>query len=147
MKKTAIVMVVLAILVFTAQAKRLDSGDPSMTAGGYLYGLGLDGLGVKIHHTFSLDCDGATPSSLKVDWDNNVFQLDALSQPLTCTYDTVSGSGNGTLNGDPAKIWFSFTDNGEPGTNDVGIIDITDPKGATIIYLWNYLVGGNYKMH
>ena len=138
-RKTVFVMVVLAFLLSTAQAKQMDvvTAD-GMTAGGYLY----DSSGNKLHHTFQIDCDGASQGNLKADWGNNVFTLDALPQP-TCINNTISGIGTGTLNGVPgATIVFSFTDNGEPGTNDYGMIDING-----IMQAYGNLEGGNYQLH
>ena len=44
-------------------------------------------------------------------------------------------------------VEFTFTDAGEPGTNDLAQIEITDPNGETVLFVSNTLSLGNHQTH
>jgi len=99
----------------------------------------------KAKHGFELHCDPRQgPNTLEINWGTgNTFHLDRLTR-ASCTddptlmpnppragFDTYDGSGTGRLNGKPATAEWTFTDAGEPGTQDFADIVVTDSSGNT----------------
>jgi len=96
----------------------------------------------RVTHGFELHCSLPSNNNLEVNWGGgNNFHLDALTnvscfldpaisagQP-SADFNTMVGSGTGTLNGAPATIAFKLTDGGEPGTKDTASVVIQ--SGAT----------------
>ncbi|MCU1337788.1 MAG: hypothetical protein JWO19_3369 [Bryobacterales bacterium] len=138
-----------------AVAPRLDG---RMTGGGSVFTTG----GVRVTHGFELHCDVADlPNRLEINWDGgNNFHLENLVTAFcfldpninaghpTDTFNTYVGSGTGTLNGFAgASATWTFTDAGEPGTNDVATITIKDQGGATVLTVSGKLDKGNQQAH
>jgi hypothetical protein len=44
-------------------------------------------------------------------------------------------------------VWFTFTDNGEPGTGDLARIEIRDPRGNLVLFVAGNLHNGNHQAH
>jgi hypothetical protein len=99
------------------------------------------------------------PNTLEVNWGmGNNFHLDALTN-VSCFLDpsisagqpssdfnTMIGSGTGTLNGAPATISFEFTDAGEPGTSDRASV-IIESGATTFTVPLTVLDNGNQQAH
>ena len=97
---------------------------------------------------------------LKVEFGRNRFILESYSGKLTCLdtalsegrpvagFDTITGQGSGTLNGEPATARFTFGDGGEPGRNDTARIEIFNASGKLVLdYTGGALDGGNHQAH
>jgi hypothetical protein len=99
---------------------------------------------------------------LKVEWgDGQRFVLTSYSVPLRCLdtpasegmpragFDTIVGQGAGRLNGEAATASFRFTDNGEPGRDDLATITITDGDGNVVLSVTDLTAGrgGNHQAH
>jgi hypothetical protein len=108
----------------------------------------------RVTHGFELQCSITdTPNTLEVNVGANNFHLDTLSS-VTCTQDpitgvaTITGSGTGTYNKVPgAKIMFSFTDAGEPGTSDFASYVINDSSSTIVLSASGFLDKGNQQFH
>jgi hypothetical protein len=99
------------------------------------------------------------PNTLEVNWGGgNNFDLDDLTA-VTCfedpafyqgqphaDFNTMIGSGTGTLNGNPATISFEFTDAGEPGTADQASVTIQSGTFTFTVPL-TVLDNGNQQAH
>jgi hypothetical protein len=97
---------------------------------------------------------------LKVEWGDYKFRLTSYSSPLICLdtahsegqppagFDTIVGTGTGTLNGAPATATFRFTDTGEPGREDLASITIVS-GGVEVLRIVNVTAGagGNHQAH
>jgi hypothetical protein len=121
-----------------------------MTGGGSFFASN----GVHVTHGFELYCQQnggmpplVGPNNLEVNWDGNHFRLDLLtansctchdsvtgnvcndSKPPAAPIDTYNGCGLGTYNG-IANYYacFTFTDKGEPGTNDTATFNLWTPS-------------------
>jgi hypothetical protein len=135
------------------------------TGGGYL--LATVPPGVKAHTSFVLQCNVMDkPSRLQATWANgNHFHMERATAELcdtqpaplppslggstsSGTFDRITGHGEGRYNGmGGATVDWSFTDNGEPGSNDVGHITVKDAAGRVVLQADGTLVGGNYQAH
>jgi hypothetical protein len=116
--------------------------------------------GERVTHGFELHCDEEVgPNNLEVNWGGNHFHLEILTSatcsddpsieppPPAAPFDTYVGEGTGRCNGVPgATITFTFTDAGEPGTEDTATIDITCSQGGGIS-VSNNLNKGNHQAH
>ena len=115
--------------------------------------------GTRVTHGMQLHCSLPSNNNLEVNWGGgNNFHLDALTN-VSCFLDpafsagqpsdgfnTMIGSGTGTLNGAPATIAFKFTDAGEPGTSDTASVVIQ--SGATTFTVPLALLDkGNQQAH
>jgi hypothetical protein len=116
--------------------------------------------GTRVTHGFELHCSVPShPNNLEINWPTgNNFHLDTLTnvacfldpsisagQP-SAGFNTMIGSGTGTLNGAPATIGFEFTDAGEPGTADQASVVIQ--SGATTFTVpLTVLDNGNQQAH
>lgn len=132
-----------------------------MTGGGSV--IDLSGTpSTRVTHGFELHCDiSKKPNNLEVNWGNgNKFHLTSLTSafcfddptivpnPPAAGFDTYIGTGTGTLNGVAgATITFTFTDAGEPGTNDNAKIKITDSGGTIVVNVSGNLHNGNHQAH
>jgi hypothetical protein len=127
-----------------------------MTGGGSVF----TSEGQRVTHGFELHCDEEVgPNNLEVNWGGNHFHLEILTSatcsddpsieppPPAAPFDTYVGEGTGRCNGVPgATITFTFTDAGEPGTEDTATIDITCSQGGGIS-VSNNLNKGNHQAH
>jgi hypothetical protein len=113
-----------------------------MTGGGGLpivYPTSLQGQ--QAHNGFMLHCYSFDqPDNLEITWGNgNSFHLTNDTSSLCdndpnatgssgASFNHIHGFGTGRANGQPgATVKWSFTDNGEPGTNDYGDITVEVP--------------------
>jgi hypothetical protein len=127
-----------------------------MTGGGSIQ----DG-GTRVTHGFKLECDARRgPNNLQVNWGGNTFHLETLEKarctddplirphPPTAAFDTHEGQGRGRLNGLPgAKISWTFTDAGQPGTADTAKIVIRDALNRVVLQAEGTLDRGNHQAH
>jgi hypothetical protein len=128
-----------------------------MTGGGSIY----TEDGTRVTHGFELHCDiDIGPNNLEVNFDRNRFHLEELTfvtcyddplldpLPRPAPFDTLVGEGVGRFNGQSGyRVWFTFTDNGEPGTGDFARIEIRDPKGNLVLFVAGNLHNGNQQAH
>jgi hypothetical protein len=139
---------------------------------GSLQGRGIftdNGIEWNLHSGMKLLCQGGD-NRLEIRWNpsgrgngrgSNVFILETTTetacsdeegvdsgQPLA-PFDTLTGSGFGTLNGEPgAHIEFTFMDAGEPGEFvDYAAFIITPPGGGDPISASGFLEAGNMQAH
>jgi hypothetical protein len=116
--------------------------------------------GTRVTHGLELHCAVPShPNTLEINWPTgNNFHLDNLTsvscfldpsisagQP-SADFNTMIGTGTGTLNGAPATISFEFTDAGEPGTNDQASISISSGSTTFSVPL-TVLDNGNQQAH
>jgi streptogramin lyase len=129
-----------------------------MTGGGSVF----KADGQRVTHGFELHCDKSDlPNRLQVNWGRGArFHLDSLAR-ATCTnsplldpgqppaqFDTYSGSGTGRYKGKPgATAEWSFTDAGEPGTDDTATVKITDSSGSVVLDASGKVRHGNHQAH
>lgn len=134
------------------------NADGRMTGGGSVFTAG----GIRVTHGFEIHCDVAdVPNRLEINWDGgNNFHLETLTSAFcftdpkidsghpTAPFNTYIGAGTGKLNGvDGAAAAWTFTDAGEPGTNDKATITITDPHGKVVLTVSGFLDNGNQQAH
>ena len=118
-----------------------------------------------VTHGFELHCSVEdTPNNLQVNWQGgNHFHLDELidvkcidtdgisPNPPSADFDLLEAHGIGTYNNeDGAKIYFVFTDAGEPGTDDTARIkiQIIDSGGNVVLdEATTVLEHGNHQAH
>jgi hypothetical protein len=121
--------------------------------------------GTLVTHGFELQCDVTkSPNNLEVNWDGNYFHLETITRATcssfapesTCSaappnvpFHTYFGEGEGRLNGEPgATVSWTFTDCGEPGTQDVAEINIRGTDGNLVLELRPAnLTSGNHQAH
>jgi len=129
-----------------------------MTGGGSVFTTD----GVRVTHGFEIRCDANDDrQSLEINWpgvnDQNNFHLTDMTT-ATCSddpnieppppdagFDTYTGEGIGTCNGQPATIKFVFTDAGEPGTVDTAVYHISG--ACTLDVSKTLLTKGNHQAH
>ncbi len=113
----------------------------------------------RVTHGMQLHCSLPSNNNLEVNWGGgNNFHLDALTN-VSCFLDpafsagqpsagfnTMIGSGTGTLNGAPATIAFEFIDAGEPGTSDKASVVIVSGTTSFTVPL-TVLDNGNQQAH
>jgi hypothetical protein len=133
-----------------------------MTGGGHL----TTEDGTRVTFGLRLECDvDTTPNNLQVNWgqgrDNHRFHLDDDLLTAVCIddpnvdpspppagFDTHVGSGTGTYNGEPgATAEWRFTDQGQPGGDDIFELTITDAGGDVVLEVSGTLEGGNLQAH
>lgn len=129
-----------------------------MTGGGSVF----TSDGTRVTHGFELHCDKAKqPNNLEINWGpGNHFHLDKLTSatckddpsinptPPPAGFDTYIGKGTGTYNGAPgATARWTFTDAGEPGTDDTAKIVIFDANGVKVLSVSGKLTFGNHQAH
>jgi hypothetical protein len=116
-----------------------------------------------VTHGFELHCSvDDTPNNLEVNWNGgNHFHLDQLTDvkcldkdgispnPPAADFDLLEAHGTGSYNGEAgARIYFVFTDAGEPGTDDTARIKITDASGNVVLdEATTTLEHGNHQAH
>jgi hypothetical protein len=109
-------------------------------------------------YSFSLHCDvSRSPNRLRVTWNwHSTFELRSLAS-ASCSddpnirpgspavgFDTYRGAGTGFYNGAPgAAAQWTFTDAGEPGTNDFARIKVIDANGNVVLQVAGNLIFGN----
>ena len=136
-----------------------------MTGGGSIYCPVVE----RVTHGFELHCGTGTkpegsnppgPNNLEINFskgDNfHLTKLDVANCTLDpridagqppAPFNTMTGSGSGTFNGEPATIKFQLTDAGEPGGGvDLAYFAIATSAG-TVLACTNYLEGGNHQAH
>lgn len=128
-----------------------------MTGGGNL----LTHNGLKVSHAFELHCDSdSQPNHLQINWKNgNKFHLEGIdtatcsddpvieANPPSANFDTYKGKGSGRYNGTPGyTAEWTFTDAGEPGSNDFAEIVIKNPSGDPVISVSGKITG-NHQAH
>lgn len=116
--------------------------------------------GMRVTHGLEIHCTvPSAPNTLEVNWGGgNNFHMDALTTN-TCFLDpsidqghpaadfnTMIGTGTGTLNGAPATVSFEFTDAGEPGTSDKATVTINSGASTFTVPL-TVLDKGNQQAH
>lgn len=110
----------------------------------------------EVHHGMDLHCDaGMNPNYLQVVWGDFVFAMTALTS-VACTNDptinsgasfnTISGTGIGTLNGLPGvMVEFTFTDAGQPSVlRDNARIVIRAGLGMTALEVNGRIFAGTH---
>ncbi len=127
-----------------------------MTGGGVFTSDGL-----RVTHGFELHCDASQgPNNLQVNWDGNRFHLEGLTSaacsddpnideaPPVAGFDTYKGTGTGRYNGvSGATAEWTFTDAGEPGSNDFAKIVIKDADSNVVLSVSGTLNRGNHQAH
>jgi hypothetical protein len=127
-----------------------------MTGGGSVF----TSAGARVTHGMELHCNAATtPNNLEINWGKgNKFHLSSLTSvscsdnpaispnPPAANFDTITGTGTGTFNGQAATISFTFTDAGEPGKNDTATITIQSGS-STVLSVTGTLNSGNQQAH
>lgn len=129
-----------------------------MTGGGSV----IDKLVGRVTHGFELHCDSLDlPNNLQVNWGKgNKFHLESLTtahcsndptldeeQPVA-GFDTYKGSGTGRYNGvSGATAEWTFTDDGEPGTNDQATLQIKDVNNVVVLTVSGLIDHGNHQAH
>jgi hypothetical protein len=129
-----------------------------MTGGGSVF----TADGNRVTHGFRVNCDPSQqPNNLEVNWgQGNKFHLEQMTSascsddpaigpaPPPAGFDTHKGAGNGNYNGVPgATVEWTFTDAGEPGTNDRARMVIRDPLGNVVLSVDGKLNKGNHQAH
>jgi hypothetical protein len=120
--------------------------------------------GARVTHGLQLHCNVTrSPNNLEVNWgpgmafhlevitsaacfDNSTFDSKKPRAPM----DTIFGRGTGRLNdGTPATAEWTFTDRGEPGTEDTARIFIWDQNSNLILAVDpdRPLTFGNHQAH
>ena len=136
----------------------VPSAPGRMTGGGSVF----TSTGIRVTHGFELHCDTSNKSNnLEINWDGgNNFHLTALTSAFCfvdptinsghppAAFNTYDGTGTGTLNGTAGAtaVW-TFTDAGEPGTNDMATITIKDANGVIVLTVSGLLNNGNQQAH
>jgi hypothetical protein len=129
-----------------------------MTGGGSVF----TGDGTRVTHGFELHCMPADgPNDLQVNWGKgNRFHLTSLTT-ASCSdnpaispgspsagFDTLEGAGTGTYNGQPgARAKWTFTDAGEPGTDDTAALTVEDAGHTVVLSVSGSLKHGNQQAH
>ncbi len=132
-----------------------------MTGGGTIANVG--GTPSTVTHGFELQCNATnTTNSLEINWGSgNKFHLTSLTSafcvmdpsitpnPPTAGFNTYIGTGIGSYNGVAGyKAQWTFTDAGEPGTNDHAKIIITNGTGTVVVLSASgNLQHGNQQAH
>jgi hypothetical protein len=129
-----------------------------MTGGGRL------NTDMIVTHGFELHCDvNDVPNNLEVNWaGGNHFHLGNLTNvkcldiplvispnPPAANFDLLEAHGTGTYNGEAgARIYFVFTDAGEPGRQDTARIKILDVASNVVLDVGTiHLQNGNHQAH
>lgn len=119
------------------------TGTGRMTGGGSLF----NADGRVTHGLGTLKCDGSGPTTLQVNWGGgHKFHATALTSafcfddpaiapaPPKAGFDTFVGTATGKYDGKAgATARFTFTDAGEPGSDDTGRIVVTDADGNVVL--------------
>jgi hypothetical protein len=131
--------------------------DGRMTGGGSVF----ESDGTRVTHGFELHCDTTdVPNNLEINWGGHRFHLETLTSAFcfqdpsinaghpTNIFNTYVGIGTGLLDGAPgATAFWTFTDAGEPGTNDTASITIKDSLGNVVLTVSGNLDSGNQQAH
>ena len=139
------------------RVSQVMAGGGRMTGGGSVF----TEDGMRVTHGFELHCNpNVGPNNLQVNFDRNSFHLETLTavtcyddpaldhMPRAASFDTLVGEGEGRFNNKPGyKVWFTFTDAGEPGKGDFASIEIRDPAGNLVLRVAGNLYFGNHQAH
>ncbi|MEZ4321459.1 MAG: hypothetical protein R3F61_28565 [Myxococcota bacterium] len=131
-------------------------GSGRMTGGGSVFA-----GGVRVTHGFTLRCETRHNDNLQVNFDSGesfhatsiewiaCYDDPALDPSMpSSNLDTVQGVALGRFDGvDGARVEFTFTDDGEPGTTDVASITVIDADGVVRIDANDVLTFGNHQAH
>ena len=134
---------------------------PRTTSGKFTGGGRIaNGSGADVTHGLRLNCDPTIgPANFQVNWGGNSFHLDSVTagfcssipgvspSPPPAAFNVHTGSGIGSLNGEPASISWSLTDAGEPGRADTAAITIRDATDTVVLNVSGVLLGGNHQSH
>ncbi len=146
------------ITINGSSAALLSCGlDGRMTGGGSVF----ETDGIRVTHGFELHCDTSdVPNRLEINWAGQRFHLKTLVSAFcfkdptinaahpTNIFNTYVGAGTGLLDGAPgASANWTFTDAGEPGTNDTTTIVIKDSDGTVVLSVSGDLESGNQQAH
>jgi hypothetical protein len=146
----------IAVLLATvaASASAWDAG--RMTGGGSII---CPAPAYRVTFGYELHCqpekgDIPGPNNLEVNFSTGEhFHLTTLTKAVcsgpdaTTPFNTLTGAGSGTLNGEAAMIKFVLVDNGEPGTQDTAKFVITTDSWEKALYCARTLEGGNNQAH
>ena len=117
----------------------------------------------RVTHGFEIHCgrfNPPEPNNLEINWAGHRFHLSTLTsgicvdsglneKPPVAGFDTFIGSGFGFVDGViRARINFTFTDDGEPGTDDTMQVKIV--SGFSNVWLDfpdTFLTFGNHQAH
>jgi len=136
------------------------AGEPGrMTGGGSVF----TADGRRVTHGFAIHCTPGQKGQdvLQVNWaDGHRFHMEAVATascsddpaigpaPPAAGFDTLDGSGTGEYDGqEGATAQWTFTDAGEPGSNDTARIVIHDAAGNTVVTVSGALQKGNQQAH
>lgn len=136
-----------------------EGGEGGTPHGGLARMTGGGGFAGDFGHGFTIHCEEThDANSMTVDLPGQAkFKLDGVAwivclddpaldaQQPEPDFDTVVGVGWGTLRGHDADVWFVFTDDGEPGTDDHADLEIVQGSDA-----WSgagFLTQGNHQVH
>jgi hypothetical protein len=129
-----------------------------MTGGGSVF----TNAGKRVTHGFEIHCDVThVPNRLEINWDGgNNFHLETMTGAVClddpkidsghprAPFDTYIGTGIGKLNGVfGATVNLTFTDAGEPGTDDTATIVIKDVNNQVVLTVSGNLDKGNQQAH
>ena len=138
----------------------VENSSPKMVGGGWV---AIGNPDTKVTFGIDLPCPGEDvgfnpqpdpPGRLEVNWEGSRFHLDEVSGSA-CSLggpDTHEGSGVGSCNGQPARVSWSFTDNGRQGIGnpdirpDTARLEISGTTDACTLSLAGPLGGGNIDM-
>ncbi|HLZ90179.1 MAG TPA: hypothetical protein VKQ28_00590 [Candidatus Acidoferrum sp.] len=146
------------IIINGSSAAPLSCGlDGRMTGGGSVF----ETDGTRVTHGFELHCDTEdVPNRLEINWAGHRFHLETLVSAFcfkdstidaghpTNIFNTYVGFGTGLFDGTlGATAHWTFTDAGEPGTNDKATIVIKDSHGTVVLSVSGKLHSGNQQAH
>lgn len=153
---------IAAIALLSAFAASVSAHPPGRFTGGGLLTCEYGGATYKVTFGYTLHCktDGTTappePNNLQINFSHgDHFHLTDLSAaecspPPTTTptasISSITGSGDGRFNAQPATVNFTITDVAEPGRLDTVSLTITS-GGGTVLACSGTLGGGNNQAH
>jgi hypothetical protein len=157
------VCLALVLLLWPVVAKAHVPG--RMTGGGTICDTDVH-FGLELHCAFPENTPPPTPNNLEINFkdpdtgEEHNFHLTDLETAVclpeshpsggnpNAAFDTLTGSGTGTLDGVAGyTVQFVFTDNGEPGTNDIADIQILDADGNIVLDVSDNLCFGDLQAH
>lgn len=155
-KRARIIAALLMTSAFTS-AWAWDAG--RMTGGGSIM---CPAPAYRVTFGYELHCQlekGAIsgPNNLEVNFSTGEhFHLTTLTRAVcsgpdastpNAPFNTLTGEGTGTLNGEAATIKFVLVDNGEPGSRDTASFTIYQGGEKALQCGPRYLEGGNNQAH
>jgi hypothetical protein len=150
----------IAVLLATVAASAWAWDAGRMTGGGSII---CPAPAYRVTFGYELHCqpekgDIPGPNNLEVNFSTGEhFHLTTLTKAVcsgpdattpNAPFNTLTGAGSGTLNGEAAMIRFVLVDNGEPGTQDTAKFVITVDSWEKALYCGpKTLEGGNNQAH